>query len=383
MKSPDDLRCILRKQWEDANHRQRRLLGHQDVWPIVLSIGSPSPALLTSQLHVVKQHIQAWRDVGVGEVVWEDKRYRATGEKVRVPVRWKIDKPSVWIDACGDSAVRGEYQSLAKLIEHSDPMFHSLLIRRRALWRDKPIDEVITAGKLAMQLGPGDADGRPLRLLSLEGIDTKFFERNGGLIRSLLDVRFDSEPSRLGLETFLGAPDESDNWLLVVDLDGGLLPFDRQRVRASELCGCRLPGHHLIVVENETCSHLLPAAADTLAILGAGFDLGWLTNKSLTEKRVAYWGDIDTWGLSFLAKARSLLPDIQALMMTPDVFEQHHHCAVNEPVLADAKLPQELQPAETSLYERLLTEPRGRLEQEFLPTDIVHQAVRSWIDSPR
>lgn len=383
MKSPEDLRRILRKQWEDANHRERRLLGHEDAWPIVLSIGSPPPAAVTSKLQRVRQHIEAWRDVGVGEVLWESKRYRATGEEVLVPLSWKISKPSEWVAACGDLTMRDEFQSLARLNENSDPLFHSLLIRRRALWRDKPIDEVITAGKLAMRLGPGDAEGRPLRLLSVEGIDTKFFERHGGLIRSLLDARFDGEPSRLGLETFLGAPNEGEHWLLVVDLDGGLLPFDRQRVRVSELCGCRLPGHQLIVVENETCSHLLPAAADTLAILGAGFDLSWLTNKSLTEKRVAYWGDIDTWGLRFLAKARSLLPDIRALMMTPDIFDQHQHRAVIEPVLANAKPPQELQPAETSLYERLTTEPRGRLEQEFLPTDVVHQAVRSWIDSPR
>lgn len=383
MKSPSDLRRILRKQWEDANHRERRLLGYQESWPIVLSIGSPSPDLLTSQLSRVKQHIEAWRSVDTGIVLWESKRYRATGEEVRVPVRWKISKPSVWVDACGDAAMRNEFQSLARLIENSDPLFHSLLIRRRALWREKPIDEVITAGKLAMRLGPGDADGRPLRLLSLEGIDTKFFERHGGLLRSLLDARFDGEPSRLGLETFLGAPDEGDHWLLVVDLDGGLLPFDRQRVCARELRDCPLPGRNVIVIENETCSHLLPAADDTLAILGAGFDLSWLTNVSLIKKRIAYWGDIDTWGLSFLAQARSMLPEIRALMMTSEVFDQHHASAVNEPVSAAPTPPPELQPAEAALYERLLAEPHGRLEQEFLETDVVHQSVRSWLASPR
>lgn len=378
MKSPNELRGILRKQWEDANQRERRLLGHPDAWPIALSIGTPAPALLTSHLHRVKQHIESWRDEHVGEVIWESKRYRATGEHVSVPIRWNIGKPSVWVEACGDAAMRDEFKMLAKLIENSDPLFQSVLIRRRALWRDKPIAEIITAAKLAMRLGPGDADGRPLRLLSIEGIDTKFFERHGGLVRSLLDIRFDGEPSRLGLETFLGAPDEGEHWLLVVDLDGGLLPFDYQRVRASELGHRPLPGCNLIVVENETCSHLLPAAVDTLAILGAGFDLGWLANESLTEKRVAYWGDIDTWGLSFLANARSLLPGIHALMMNSEVFDQHRHCAVNEPVIADPQSPQPLTSAEASLYQQLRNEPNGRLEQEFLATDVVHQAIRSW-----
>ncbi|MCD0459996.1 DUF3322 domain-containing protein [Roseiconus lacunae] len=379
MKSPNELRKILRKQWDDANHREQRLIGLHDAWPIALSIGPPPPAFLTSQLHLVKQHIEAWRNVRVGDVIWEEKRYRATGEYVSVPMFWNIRKPSIWVEVCDDATMRDEFQTLAKLIENSDPFFHSLLIRRRALWRDKPIDEVITACKLAMRLGPGKADGRPLRLLSIEGIDTKFFERHGGLLRSMLDIRFDGEPSRLGLETFLGAPSEGDHWLLVVDLDGGLLPFDYQRVRGSELGNCPLPGRSLIAVENESCSHLLPAAENTLAILGAGFDLGWLANEALTEKRVAYWGDIDTWGLSFLAKARSLHPDIHALMMTLEVFNKHRDRAVDEPVIAGPTSPQRLTSAEKLLYERLLNEPFGRLEQEFLGIDVVHQAVRAWI----
>ena len=102
----------------------------------------------------------------------------------------------------------------------------------------------------------------------------------------------------------------------------------------------------------------------------------------LRKKRVAYWGDIDTWGLSFLAKARTTLPDIQALLMTHDVFDQHRHRAVNEPVIAETTPPRALHPSEISLYERLLAEPRGRLEQEFLSTGFVHQAVHSWIVSP-
>lgn len=380
MKSPDELRAVLRRQWEDAGHREQRLLGHDDAWPIGLSIGKPSPTSIASQLGRVKEHIESWRAVDVGEVIWEPKRYRAAGDEVTIPVRWEIGKPSEWLRACGDAVMRDEFQSLSKLIENSEPLFHSLLIRRRAVWRGRPIDEVITAAKLAMRLSPGDAEGRPLRLLSAEGIDTKFFERHGGLVRSLLDVRFDGEPSRLGLESFLGAPSEGEHWLLVVDLDGGLLPFQSQRVCASELAKSALPGRNVIVVENETCSHLLPPARHTLAILGAGFDLGWLGNELLAEKRVAYWGDIDTWGLSFLAQARLIQPNLHPMLMDLSTYEQHRQNAVPEPVTAGALPPESLSDAEVHLYKRLLSELNGRLEQEFLPDDLVHRAVRMWLD---
>ena len=94
-----------------------------------------------------------------------------------------------------------------------------------------------------------------MRTLSLEGVDTKFFERNARLVTTLLDARYDGEVSQIGLETFLGAVTEGDHWLLVMDLDGTLLPFQKQRVRSSELRDIALPGERLLIVENECCQH--------------------------------------------------------------------------------------------------------------------------------
>lgn len=383
MKSPADLRGLLRRQWENADHRERRLLGDRDAWPISMSIGVPSANQLTLALDGVKQHVEAWRDIKVGEVVWEPKRYRASDEAVEVPVRWLIHKPSGWLAACGDSAMRNEFETLAVLISNSDPILHSTFVRRRSLWQGKPIHQTILASNVAMQLGPGVAAGQPLRLLSLEGIDTKFFERNESLVRALLDIRFDGEVSRIGLETFLGAFNEKEHWLLVLDLDGGLLPFRVQRVTAKELGRCQLPGQNLVVVENESCSHLLPAIPNTLAVLGAGFDLAWLANPNLREKRVAYWGDVDTWGLSFLSSARRLLPPITVLLMDNETFEEHRDRAVPEPITAGPDPAQSLTLAEQELYQRLLTEDRGRLEQEYLPRQLVHDSIDLWLAAAR
>lgn len=190
----------------------------------------------------------------------------------------------------------------SELVKSTDPQFHSLFVRRRSLWRNTPVDEVVQAARLAIKLEPGCAEGRPLRLISLAGIDTKFFERNARLVTTLLDVRYDDEVSRLGLEVFLGALLECDHWLLVADLDGSLLPFRRQRVGSSELKDSNLPGQRLLIVENESCLHQLPLLHDTIAVLGAGFDLSWTVNAHLADKQVGYWGDIDTWGLQFLAR---------------------------------------------------------------------------------
>lgn len=381
MKSPAELKVLARRQWENATLRELRLLGGASAWPLRFAIGKPSPRKISSALDDVKQHIQAWRQVRIGQVLWEPVRYRAAASPIDIPVAWKFTRPSEWIEAAGEPSVRQEFQTMATLVEQTASEFHSLFVRRRSLWLGKPLNEVLQASRLAMAIAPGCAHGQPLRTISLEGIDTKFFERNSNLVTALLDVRFDGEVSRLGLEEFLGAFREADHWLLVVDLDGALLPFRKMRVRSSELKEAGLPGSRLLIVENESCQHHLPDARDTMAVLGAGFDLSWTEGQWLVTKKVAYWGDIDSWGLQFLAKTRTAIPHVEPLLMTAEDFDEMKQAAVCEPVVAGTIVPDGLTDTESELYHRLLGESQGRLEQEFLPLNKVQQRIRDWLSS--
>jgi hypothetical protein len=274
--------------------------------------------------------------------------------------------------------MRQEFETLAMIAGQTDSQFHPLLVRRRSLWRGRPTAEVAQAARLALALSPHCAAGRPLRMLSMEGIDTKFFERNSQLVTALLDVRFDGEVSKIGLESFLGALAESDHWLLLLDLDGSLLPFKQMRVRGSDLRATTLPGERLLIVENESCQHQLPAIPRTIAVLGAGFDLRWADADWTSKKQVAYWGDIDTWGLHCLARARKSIPHLRPLLMSSEVFSQFCDLAVREPVVAGTELPADLTSSEKALYSRLLHEPRGRLEQEFLPEELCRTTILAW-----
>lgn len=380
MKLPSELKQRLRRQWEYAATRESRLLGGADAWPIVLSIGKPKPSVILNDLDSVKRHVEAWRQITDGDVIWEAIKYRATAEPVEVPLQWKLHRPTEWLSACADAKMRDEFSDLGLLVEQSDSVFHNLLVRQRSLWREKSVDEVLQATRLAMALEPGCAIGQPLRTLSLEGIDTKFFERNSRLVTALLDIRFDDEVSRLGLEVFLGALTEGDHWLLLIDMDGSLLPFRKQRVASSDLKNVKLPGTRVLIIENETCHHQLPELPGTVAILGAGFDLGWTESGLFDDKQVGYWGDIDTWGLQFLAQARRNIKHVHALLMTSDLFESHRDAAVHEPVVAGADCPRELTDSEQQLYSQLITEPLGRLEQEFLSTETIHRSILDWAE---
>lgn len=378
MKSPETLITKLTRQWHDPEIRAQRLLS-REPWPLQLAIGKPNPRALTDTLEQVRTHVHAWRTITVGRVHWENIVYRSASDAVAIPLYWIIDKPSEWIAAIRDDNIASEFQSLAKIVAGTHPEFHALLVRQYASIKEKPIDDVIRACELARQLTPGCACGAPLRAMSFQGIDSKFFERHRSLLTKLLDLRFAGLASELGLEGFLDAASENDHWLLVADLDGRFLPFKYIRVSDRDLLSTALPATQILIVENERCLHQLPALNDTIAILGAGLNLSWMKSAWLSEKKIAYWGDIDTWGLTMLARAREHQPSLTALLMTSEVFYPFHgKNAVPEPKPADTQTPATLSTAEQALYLQLLQEKNGRLEQEFLPKNLVAETLVKW-----
>jgi len=388
MKSPAHLAQQLARQWQRADWRERYLLNARDgaAWPLRLAIGTPDAGQFNDDSAALRQHLQQWRAVAEqdpGSVLYSERRYRSASAPLAVPTHWLLARPS---DCAAAMARHGgsegaqaaaSQQALAELLAQVDASFHRLLLRRLALWQGTPVGQVAAAARIALQLTPGCARGRPLRALAVAGNDSKFFERHAALLTALLDERFDGEASRQGLTAFLGAQPEGEHWLLVAPLAPGLLPFARQRVPASELMATPLPASHILLVENERCLHLLPQPlAGTIAILGAGLNLGWLAAPWLQERRVAYWGDIDTWGLQMLAQARQHLPQLTALLMDRATFDAHQSQAVAEPVRAEPNMG--LQAEEQALNAHLRGLRVGRLEQEFIAPAAVAQAVREW-----
>lgn len=378
VKSPAELAARLARQWQRPQLRESRLFEAQ-AWPLRLPIGEPSPWQLLEDLTALRERIQQWRRVEVGRVEWQARAFRSTEGPVELPSAWVLGSPSEWIAACDRAEVQAEFARLESLLPQMDPRFHRLLVRQLGWLRAHSDADLLACGAFALQAEPGCAQGRPLRSLGIAGIDSKLLERCRGLVLALLDLRFDGAAGAQGLETFLGAAEAREHWLLVVPLASGLLPFERLRLRASELAERGLPGSRVLVVENERCAHALPALDDTVAVLGAGLDLAWLGSPVWRSKRIAYWGDIDTWGLQMLARARALQPGLDALLMDRacwDAYAADH--AVEEPVPAEAACPDALQPNEQALYRHLLAQSKARLEQEFLPADFVRSAVCCW-----
>lgn len=375
----------MQSQWGRKPFRLD-MLTTVDVWPMKYNIGIPSANDLTTTPAAIREHIARWRRVSVGEVVWRDVKYRASSEPISMPSHWILARPSDWVRATSDRQLAADFDLLAYLIGHADVEFHDALIQNLMLLQGRSREELLAAVELAARLKPGEAQGRPLRLLSGHSVDTKFFERNRKLLVCLLDARFGGEVREQGLNGFLDATPDGEHWLLLVPLQKNLLPFKTQQVRSLELSALKegvIRASRILVVENRQCWHLLPELDDTIAILGSGLDLDWLKAQWLDGKDIAYWGDIDTWGLTMLARARQHRPQLTALLTDQRIFELYAEgSAVAESVAAGVQPPNALNDDERTLYQWLLTRERGRLEQEYLPVDLVHEILKRWITMP-
>ncbi|MBY0409810.1 MAG: hypothetical protein K2Q97_06700 [Burkholderiaceae bacterium] len=394
MKSPQALAAKLAQQWQRADWRERQLLGGAAAWPLTLPIGQPDAAVFMADAAALRSHLQQWRSVealGMGSVQWQDRRYRGSSDAIAVPTHWQLARPSQYLAAMshfkapGHAQIKADYARLGALIaavEHGG--FQRLLVRRLVQWRETPTEAVITATRVALELAPGCAAGKPLRALAVAGNDTKFFERHDSLLKALLDERFEGKASRQGLASFLGASPEGEHWVLVAPLADGLLPFRRQRVTTTELHTTALPVRRILLVENERSLHQLHQLShplpDTIAVLGSGLNLTWLAAPWLQKCDVAYWGDLDTWGLAMLGTARRHLPQLHAMLMDRATFDAHAHLAVNEPVQCEGLPMDALTPQEGALAGHLRGLPLGRLEQEFLGGQAVTAAVAEWVD---
>ena len=244
------------------------------------------PGRFLNDAAALRSHLQQWRAVedSLGHVQWQERRYRGSSDAIAVPTHWQLAKPSQCIAAIRHFKVRAvqvhsDYARLSTLIAGVDrPGFQRLLVRRLVQWRDTPVDAVIAAAHMALQLEPGCAQGKPLRALAVQGNDTKFFERHASLLTAPLDERFDGEASRQGLVGAFGRT--ARRRPLAAHRPAGPRPAARLRKCACAPASCspRLcpPPHPAGRKRTLPAPTAPPSAMDTIAVLGAGLNLGWL-----------------------------------------------------------------------------------------------------------
>lgn len=221
--------------------------------------------------------------------------------------------------------------------------------------------------------------GRYLRELDIPGVDTKFVEQHKAILSMLLDQLLPSEAvdstvtglSRHGFERRYGL--QYDEPLIRFRLlDHALLNapgLDDMSVPLSRFRQLTIPCTQVFITENKMNGLVFPSVPGSMVIFGLGYGIQSLQGiQWLSQREIAYWGDIDTHGFAMLSQLRGYYPRTRSFLMDRETLMAFRELWVPEP--ADKRrltdLPN-LTLEERALYEALRDNALGdniRLEQE-------------------
>lgn len=383
---PADVReLVLKREWDNYAGLKARLLNRKP-FPIRIGLKPPAGRNAIADMAHFQKFIGQWRSYSSQKTIqWESRRYRALAEQT-VPKFFILKNIKELIEFVGKEALsRSEKwtKNMAPLLSIKEELYPALVKHLKTI-ELMHLSDAELLSRLVKQLSSQMGAGQYLRALPLVGVDTKFLENYQPLISDVLDVLHDGEITASGgLLEWLGCLENPRGWLTVRPLCESAIAniggFPVMQLHSDVLREYGLPANNILVVENMQSGLGLPLLKDTIAVFGGGKNVSWMDADWLKTRRVAYWGDIDSWGLSILSDVRSKLPSIKAIMMDADTLTHHEERMVVEPEPLE-HLPRFLTDSEALIFSDLKTGnyPGSRLEQERLSPDYIRLKLEAW-----
>lgn len=386
--SPAELRRQLRRRWERGDILRARL-GGDALFPLSLRLRKPRGGELGENFAAVADWVEALRTGAQRHgyrIHWRAQRNRVHGRN-ELPDAVCVDSEADALRWLGETDAAARFSQLADASLATFPTLrpwlakHPLrLLEHAAEWPD-----------LLTVLGWFQTHPRPglyLRELDIPGIHTKFIERHRGLLAELLDAvlpeaAIDPDATRgRGFNRRYGLRDKPPRVRLrMLDRRLAVHGLTDLAVPVSELAGFDPGGDRVFVTENEINGLAFPDVPGALVIFGLGYGVDVLAGLPwLEDKRIHYWGDIDTHGFAILNRFRHAFPGAQSLLMDRATLQAHRPAWGRE---AEHKRfsgeLDRLNDSEQTLFQALKHDqlaPALRLEQEHVRQGWLQAALR-------
>ncbi|RKP43347.1 Wadjet anti-phage system protein JetD domain-containing protein [Trinickia fusca] len=388
---PDDVAQACKRQFE----RQQvdwLLRRSESTWPLSVALRSPSDKEAANAPAAMRTWLSAWtgfdnasRDKGRRcAVVWRSVNWRLMGN-VTVPEKVLFED----IEAVADCArVDQDWETLKERWRALCERHASVTDKRdcakaligAAQWAD---DDFVRLLEFLGWCERNPASGLYLRQLPLVGIDTKWVERRLGVVVPLLQAIMGKLGDVHQLLVLRRAPYTVRMRLLdpvlreqMAGAEDLQMPVDQW----SKLL--RQPPKRLLIIENLATGLAVPDTPGTAVAMGLGNNVAVLNEVAWAHSaEILYWGDIDTWGLHILSRARSLFPHLNSMLMTETVLTSHRHLWTVEDS-QDNRHADHLTAKEAELLSKLQQGRWGkhvRLEQERIHwPSAVEELSRRW-----
>jgi hypothetical protein len=375
-----DVVARLRRRW-DTGEFLTGYAGHHPWQPVDVPLRGPRPREIGADFAAVQDWVRAWRAEQGGplRVEFETVGGRVIGTN-ELPARVWIDGYRQLWTLLGVTSQATRFAALADHIRAVAPRLvdwllhhpHTVLKLDDDTWH-KIVDTVRWIDAMADRQVY-------VRQIDVPGVDTKFIEANRAIIATLLDRQLDParvDPTATGFAARYGLRDKPRyvryRWLDPTRTTAG---HTELTVRVPELAP--LDVTRVFVLENETTYLAFPDTPDAIAIFGGGYAVTRLAGLAwLSDRRLLYWGDLDTHGFTILDMLRRQFPDVRSMLMDRATLLAHESQWVREDKPATGHLPL-LTPTEAALYQDLVADTFGtavRLEQERVRYSVIITAV--------
>ena len=210
-------------------------------------------------------------------------------------------------------------------------------------------------------------------------VDTKFIERNKGIIKELLDIVI-AESVNTGESRFEARfnlrYDEPLVRFRVLDKTLSQALFsgvDDLSVPISQFQKVEILVEVVYIVENKMNMLTFPPIHKSIVVWGHGFGVDILKDVPwLKSKKIFYWGDLDAHGFQILSEIRMHFPQVKSFLMDRATFDLFYEDAVGTETNVEKELC--LTQEEKDMFE-YVKENNFRLEQEKIPFDYVSSRI--------
>ena len=372
-----DITASVEKLWRGGKLPAAMLRGDA-LFPLSIKLKGPSEREAVSEMDAVRRWSAALsarskERLGAG--------YRVVTRRRRSPILGENDMPERAViesfeDAIALISKKKEARLLEKMADETAERLPALL----AFIERYPIRALSEAADwpryvdVCLRVLEAQRPGIYLREFDLPSIHTKFIKTHYKILSELLDLSLPAS----AVDTACPASDFEGRYgfrrlpVLVrmrLPLGASLFPNGVTDISmtAEEFAACDIPCDSVLVLENLVTFLAVPRDVGRLIIWGAGYCFEHLSAaRWLREKKIYYWGDIDTHGLAILSEFRGHFPQAVSLLMDEETLLAHRHLWAEEAKQAPS-VPDRLTPAEAALFDALKSGRFGlkpRLEQE-------------------
>ena len=226
-----------------------------------------------------------------------------------------------------------------------------------------------------------------LRELSISGVDTKFVEQNKKIIDTFLTILLDENSYEKDITKLSNYGFEKKYHLKyslplvrfrVLDNQHKICDISDLSVTVDAFKTLHIKAKNIFIVENKKTMLSFFNKKDSIVIFGGGYGVEVLKDVDwLRDKKIFYWGDIDSDGFAILSMLRGYFPHTKSIFMDKKTIDKFVEYSVTQKQAPVDRVLNNLTVEEMKIYNSL--RDGFRLEQERIHFDYIKEKINDYI----